>query len=539
MIYVHVPFCRSFCTYCGFYSEICRRAPRSSTQAPGSREDSRQVQNRLFEEYAAALRDEIAVRSTELVAARRGSAFGPVPPSAPSLSGSPAPDTLYIGGGTPSVLPLQVLEDIVGSLGPSEYEEFTIEVNPDDIVSGGPEYVSGLRRLGVNRVSMGVQSFDDGILKWMNRRHDAAGAREAFRLLRACGFDNISIDLIFGLSQLSDDAWADTVLAALALEPEHISAYQLSIEEDSALERMVADGRYVEASDEQCRSQYDTLCRMLAEAGYVHYEISNWARPGREAVHNSAYWRRVPYVGLGPGAHSFSLSSSCPLSSSSSPLSSPCSLSSSHPVSSLDTNQHPIAVSSPPAVQPSSDLSSNPLGAASSSAVPSPSPVQSSRDLSSNPLGTASSPTVPSPSSARPSSYLYIGAPGVRSWNSQELPRREAGGNLRRWSSEQEALSAREAAEEAIMLGLRTSAGLPLAVLHTLSPDAPTDTLLSEGALQLFRPDPAAALSSPLSAPASPATDVQAPDAHTPNVFVRIPEDHFFVSDDIISRLLP
>lgn len=533
MIYVHVPFCRSFCTYCGFYSEICRRAPRSSTQAPGSREDSRQVQNRLFEEYAAALRDEIAVRSTELVAARRGSAFGPVLPSAPSLSGSPAPDTLYIGGGTPSVLPLQVLEDIVGSLGPSDYEEFTIEVNPDDIVSGGPEYVSGLRRLGVNRVSMGVQSFDDGILKWMNRRHDAAGAREAFRLLRACGFDNISIDLIFGLSQLSADAWADTVLAALALEPEHISAYQLSIEEDSALERMVADGRYVEASDEQCRSQYDALCRMLVEAGYVHYEISNWARPGREAVHNSAYWRRVPYVGLGPGAHSFSLSSLRPISSSSR------SLSSSHPVSSLDTNQHPIAVSSPPAVQPSPDLSSNPLGAASSSAVPSSSPVQSSPDLSLNPIGAASSSAVPSPSSARPSSYLYIGAPGVRSWNSQELPRREAGGSLRRWSSEQEALSAREAAEEAIMLGLRTSAGLPLVVLRTLSPDAPTDTLLSEGALQLFRPAPAAALSSPLSAPASPATDVQAPDAHTPDVFVRIPEDHFFVSDDIISRLLP
>lgn len=448
MIYVHVPFCRSFCTYCGFYSEICRRAPRSSTQAPGSRKDSRQVQNRLFEEYAAALRDEIAVRSTELVAARRGSALGPVPPSAPSLSGSPAPDTLYIGGGTPSVLPLPVLEDIVGSLGPSDYEEFTIEVNPDDIVSGGPEYVSGLRRIGVNRVSMGVQSFDDGILKWMNRRHDAAGAREAFRLLRACGFDNISIDLIFGLSQLSADAWADTVLAALALEPEHISAYQLSIEEDSALERMVADGRYVEASDEQCRAQYDTLCRILADAGYVHYEISNWARPGREAVHNSAYWRRVPYVGLGPGAHSFSLSSPCPVSSS--------------------------------------------------------------------------------------SSY-----PGVRSWNSQELPRREAGGSLRRWSSEQEALSAREAAEEAIMLGLRTSAGLPLVVLRTLSPDAPTDTLLSEGALQLFRPAPAAALSCPLSAPASPATDVQASDVQAPDIFVRIPEDHFFVSDDIISRLLP
>ena len=260
MIYVHVPFCRSFCTYCGFYSELC------------SRKETQQVQNRLFGDYAEALCEEIASRQEEISAARSENA-----PDVPA-----APDTLYIGGGTPSVLPLPVLERIVKALGPATYEEFTVEVNPDDVVAGGPEYVAGLRALGVNRVSMGVQSFDDGILRWMNRRHDAAGAREAFRLLRACDFDNISIDLIFGLSQLSEEAWSCTVREALALRPEHISAYQLSIEEDSALERMVSNGRYAEASDEQCRSQYDTLCRMLADAGYVHYEISNWARPGRE-----------------------------------------------------------------------------------------------------------------------------------------------------------------------------------------------------------------------------------------------------------------
>ena len=419
MIYVHVPFCRSFCTYCGFYSELC------------SRKETQQVQNRLFGDYAEALCEEIASRQEEISAARSENA-----PDFPA-----APDTLYIGGGTPSVLPLPFLERIVKALGPTTYEEFTVEVNPDDVVAGGPEYVAGLRALGVNRVSMGVQSFDDGILRWMNRRHDAAGAREAFRLLRACDFDNISIDLIFGLSQLSEEAWSCTVREALALRPEHISAYQLSIEEDSVLERMVSDGRYAEASDEQCRSQYDTLCRMLADAGYVHYEISNWARPGREAVHNSAYWRRVPYVGLGPGAHSFS------------------------------SVLHSL-----------------------------------------------------------PSDTPFV-TPGFRSWNSQDLPRREAGGRLVRWRAEQEVLSAAEAAEETIMLGLRTASGLPLATLRSLSPSAPIDTLISEGALQLI-PSPASSV-----APASPSTSATYPTEDT--IFVRIPEDHFFVSDDIIAQLLP
>jgi oxygen-independent coproporphyrinogen-3 oxidase len=312
------------------------------------------------------------------------------------------------------------MERIVRVLGPATYEEFTVEVNPDDVVAGGPEYVAGLRALGVNRVSMGVQSFDDGILRWMNRRHDAAGAREAFHLLRAGGFDNVSIDLIFGLSQLTEAVWESTIDEALVMGPEHISAYQLSIEEDSALERMVAEGRYVEASDEQCRGQYDILCRKLADAGYVHYEVSNWARPGREAVHNSAYWRRVPYVGLGPAAHSLSF-----------PVT-PC--------------------------------------------------------------------------------------PGVRSWNTSELARRDADGCLLRWHAEQEVLSEREAAEETIMLALRTAHGLPLAQLRALSPAAPVDDLLAAGALQLLPP-------------------TAVPSAYSP--WVRIPEDRFFVSDDIIARLFP
>lgn len=235
-----------------------------------------------------------------------------------NMSAPGAVNTLYIGGGTPSVLPLDVLRRIVDALlssrslrrgentvgAQSPFEEFTVEVNPEDIVEKGGEYVRGLLALGVNRVSMGIQSFDDGILRWMNRRHSAAGAVEAFRILRRCGVRNISVDLIFGLSQLADDVWKDTIERALELAPEHISAYQLSIEEGSALAKLVADGRYVEASDEQCRHQYDVLCQTLRQAGYHHYEISNFAKPGFEAVHNSAYWRRAPYIGLGPGAHS-------------------------------------------------------------------------------------------------------------------------------------------------------------------------------------------------------------------------------------------
>lgn len=301
MIYLHVPFCGSFCTYCDFYSEICRSA-------------------QAFNEYADAVIAEIRDRRKELEM---------------NMSAQDAVNTLYVGGGTPSVLPLDVLSRIVkaftssGALRqaqrpdrpateqfslvtepvevtvPTElFEEFTVEVNPEDIVEKGSEYVRGLLAMGVNRISMGIQSFNDDILRWMNRRHDAWNAVKAFRILRECGVRNISIDLIFGISQLTDEIWKDTIEKALGLAPEHISAYQLSIEEGSALAKMVADGRYVEASDEQCRRQYDILCQALKQSGYHHYEISNFAKPGFEAVHNSAYWRRVPYIGLGPGAHS-------------------------------------------------------------------------------------------------------------------------------------------------------------------------------------------------------------------------------------------
>ena len=165
--------------------------------------------------------------------------------------------------------------------------------------------MSELLKLGVNRVSMGVQSLDDGILRWMRRRHDSATARRAFGILRDAGVENVSLDLIFGLPQLTRETLSDTLDGICGLRPEHVSAYQLSVEEGSDLAAMAADGRFTEASEELCAGQYEMICSRLQAAGYVHYEISNWALPGREAKHNSAYWERVPYVGFGPGAHSF------------------------------------------------------------------------------------------------------------------------------------------------------------------------------------------------------------------------------------------
>ena len=277
MVYVHIPFCRSFCTYCGFYSEV----------APKCRETQ-------FEEFASALVKEIETRHQDIQ----------------GVFASGDVNTLYIGGGTPSVLPLTVFEKLLAALGRSKFDEFTVEVNPEDIVEKGQDYVEGLLELGVNRVSMGVQSFDDRLLKWMNRRHTSLQAVQAYRILERAGVDNISIDLIFGLPQLTDELWDDTLEKALAISsrgnlPKHISAYQLSVEEGSMLEKMISKGMCAEAPEEECRRQYEKLCRVLQQAGYEHYEISNFAMPGYQAKHNSAYWKHVPYVGLGPGAHSF------------------------------------------------------------------------------------------------------------------------------------------------------------------------------------------------------------------------------------------
>ena len=283
MIYVHVPFCRSFCTYCDFYSEVAARCRKA--------EDALR-QEELFEEFVQALCAEAVSRAGEI---------------------SDEANTLYIGGGTPSVLPLSALKTLFCTLKGfcgGNFEEFTVEVNPEDIIEKGHAYVEGLLELGVNRVSMGVQSFDDKVLRFMNRRHSSGEAVRAYAILEDAGVRNISIDLIFGLPQLSLDQWRQTLDKALDISsrgnlPQHVSSYQLSVEPGSMLARLLEKGVWTEASEDVCRMQYSVLCETLSGAGYHHYEISNFALPGYEAVHNSAYWRHIPYVGLGPGAHSF------------------------------------------------------------------------------------------------------------------------------------------------------------------------------------------------------------------------------------------
>jgi oxygen-independent coproporphyrinogen-3 oxidase len=215
-----------------------------------------------------------------------------------------------MGGGTPSVLSLEQLGRIVEALKRafdlSLLEEFTIEVNPNDVT---PEYAAGLVALGVNRVSMGIQSFKDDHLVWMNRRHNASEGKMAVAILREAGINNISIDLISGFEMLSDEDWEYNIKEAILLGPQHISAYQMSIEPGSALGAMYKRGEYAGLSDEECEAQYRTLQRLLAEGGYDQYEISNFALhsdDGRyRSKHNSSYWEGVPYLGLGPAAHSF------------------------------------------------------------------------------------------------------------------------------------------------------------------------------------------------------------------------------------------
>lgn len=472
MVYIHTPFCRSFCTYCDFYSELC---PRDVSQ---------EVQSALFSSFQANVLEEIGRRV--------------VSPG--------APDTIYFGGGTPSVLPLDVVQAIVAALrerGVLGADGFTFEVNPDDIVTRGSDYVASLLSLGVSRISMGVQSFDDGILRWMNRRHSAADAAEAMAILRRAGVQNISIDLIFGLSQLSEPQWLETIEKALQLHPEHISAYQLSIEEGSALGRMARSGQYEEASDELCRRQYDLLCEKLRAAGYHHYEISNWALPGREAVHNSAYWRRIPYIGLGPGAHSLTFRPH-PASAFAPP-------SGSLPhASSTSVHHQPLEM----LVQPSGSVS---LCAAAPSCEPQP------LETSSHPSGSFQQ---------------------VRSWNSE---------GIQSYTSESEVLTADEIRTETIMLALRTSAGIPAALLHSLvsstdiesesanpSSVRPSSVCVSLTETSSVEPTFVDASSVEASSDASPVVEALLSEGALVRVGdrIRIPEDHFFVSDDIISRLI-
>ena len=212
--------------------------------------------------------------------------------------------TVYIGGGTPSVLPNSMLERLIEMLVPDRQKvvEFTVEVNPEDVT---PSLINMLMRMGVNRVSMGVQSFMDDELSAVGRRHSAAQALAAIALMQNMGISNISGDLIYGLPGQTIDSWQYSVDKLLATGIPHMSAYSLTYEEGTRLWVMLQAGRVVEASDDMVAEMYGYLCAATVSVGMEHYEISNFGMPDRHSMHNSSYWDYTPYVGLGPGAHSF------------------------------------------------------------------------------------------------------------------------------------------------------------------------------------------------------------------------------------------
>ncbi|HEY2064589.1 MAG TPA: radical SAM family heme chaperone HemW [Gemmatimonadaceae bacterium] len=265
-VYVHVPFCARRCSYCDFSIAVRRTVP--------------------VDEYLAALRAELDVR------------FG---------NSEPADvDTIYFGGGTPSRLggsglarALELVQRRFPAVGGAE---ITIEVNPEDIVgSAAVEW----RAAGVNRISLGSQSFDDRVLAWMHRTHDASAIPRAVDVARAAGIDNVSLDLIFALPEALGRDFERDVRMLMALAPDHVSLYGLTIEPGTPLGRWVERGTAVEQPESGYVAEYQMAHTLLGGAGFEHYEVSNYARAGRRARHNSAYWAGVPYVGLGPAAHGF------------------------------------------------------------------------------------------------------------------------------------------------------------------------------------------------------------------------------------------
>jgi oxygen-independent coproporphyrinogen-3 oxidase len=279
-VYAHVPFCLSRCHYCDFVTY---------TGMEGLRRP-----------YAAALLTE-----AELAVAALGASL-------------PTVTSVFVGGGTPTLLPAGDLGRLVGRLGEllelAPDAEVTVEANPETV---DQEVADGLAAAGVTRVSLGAQSFDDRVLAALGRTHGAARVGQAVAALRRAGLDALNLDLIFGCPEEDEASWADTLAAAVALAPGHLSAYALTVEPATRFGRMVAAGRMAEPGEDLLADRYEAACAVLAAAGWRHYEVSNWARddpsgpgaaplPARASRHNLTYWRRGPYLGLGAGAHEFS-----------------------------------------------------------------------------------------------------------------------------------------------------------------------------------------------------------------------------------------
>jgi oxygen-independent coproporphyrinogen-3 oxidase len=268
-IYLHIPFCRQACHYCNFHFSTSLNRKN---------------------DFISALLKEIGTRQDYI--------------------GGESVGTVYFGGGTPSLLATEDIESILQELRSRfslvEGTEITLEANPDDITTAR---LGAWRQAGINRLSIGVQSFFEDDLRWMNRAHDARQALDCIRLAQEEGFDNISIDLIYGGPTLPDDRWQQNVEQAISMNIPHLSCYALTVEPRTALDTLIKKHKLTDVSPDDQARQFLLLMDWTAAAGYEHYEISNFARPGHRSRHNSAYWQGKKYLGLGPSAHSYNGSS--------------------------------------------------------------------------------------------------------------------------------------------------------------------------------------------------------------------------------------
>lgn len=264
-LYIHIPFCKQSCFYCDFHFST----------------------NRTYQQKMVnALSREIEIQKNYL--------------------NSEPLDTIYFGGGTPSILDHAQLDQIIDAVHKhhaiNQNPEITLEANPDDLSKGK---LSGLHELGINRLSIGIQSFDDEVLKFLNRAHDGQEAMQCVERARSTGFDNISIDLIFSIPGTSEAVLENDIKTGLSLTPEHISVYSLTIEEKTVFGNWYAKGKLQITDDHESARQFDFIINQLEQHGYEQYEISNFSRAGHYSRHNSSYWKNVNYLGIGPGAHSF------------------------------------------------------------------------------------------------------------------------------------------------------------------------------------------------------------------------------------------
>jgi oxygen-independent coproporphyrinogen-3 oxidase len=264
-IYIHIPFCKKACFYCDFHFSVSFRQK---------------------DEVVASLIEELKERK--------------------NFIGQEEVNTIYFGGGTPSVLSAEDISKILKEVN-SQYTvngnaEITFECNPDDL---SKEYLEGLKLCGVNRLSIGIQSLNDESLTWMNRSHNVGQALQAIDSAAALGFRDMTIDLIYGIPMLTEQEWRQTLKRALAMPINHLSAYSLTLEENTPYNKLVEQKKYKKPNDDDASRHFEILLEEIKLAGWEHYEVSNFCKEGNYSKHNTAYWQNVKYLGIGPSAHSF------------------------------------------------------------------------------------------------------------------------------------------------------------------------------------------------------------------------------------------